>query len=66
MFHLIDMTDADIQFLSLEVHDWIGHPGFKKFYNFVSQLTVLNDPAEWGCLLIKVILNYDISCFNSF
>ena len=42
-----------MEWLLLEVHQWPLISGYRKFSEFVSELLVVNDPAERGVKLIQ-------------
>ena len=51
--HILKLTDENMEWLHLEVHQWSLMSGYKKFSSFVHGLVVVNDPAERGVKLIQ-------------
>jgi hypothetical protein len=47
-FDKLGMTEAQCEWLQLEVHQWPLIQGFRDFRDFVTGLTPVNDPAERG------------------
>ena len=54
IFHHLQMSESDVSFLKQEVHLWDSQPGYQKLSQFIENLSVVNDPAERACGLIKV------------
>ena len=50
---LLKLEPEDMEWLLLEVHQWPLISGYRKFSEFVSELLVVNDPAERGVKLIQ-------------
>ena len=44
--NLLNLTDDDMVWLQLEVHQWPLLPGYRKFERFARTLSVVNDSAE--------------------
>ena len=54
IFHLLELSPVETEWLQVDVHQWEKFSGFRKFKEFVKGLTVVNDPAERGVKLIQV------------
>ena len=55
--HLLGLAAADMEWLQLDVRQWPLMSGFKVFYEYVTKMLVVNDPAERGVKLIQDFVN---------
>ena len=53
IFDRLGLKEADLDWLQLDPSIWESKPSYKKFKNFIHNLTIVNDPAERGVGLIK-------------
>ena len=57
LFHLLQLKERDVAWLTSPPELWEMDPGFKTFSGFISSLEVVNDPGERGVKLIQVFHN---------
>ena len=51
--NILNLSEDEMVWLSLEVHQWTLVPGYHKFVRYVSTLSVTNDSAERGIKLVQ-------------
>ena len=53
LFNKLDLSDSDMEWLELDPDEWELATGYRRFRDFVRNLTIVNDPAERGVGLVK-------------
>ena len=53
LFHLLEFSSSDLQWLKEDSSTWSGKPGYQKFASYVDNLAIVNDCSERGVKLIE-------------